>query len=270
MSRLQRSPPRQASVKTYRQSASLKVLYSLWLITIGKMLHIFFNPENIIWSKQSQLDNCWTVNTHLTMNAHLDSVRMRRSLRMCSLWLPLRTSFFLRTLMAKRHFMLLFNCTCHRQKSIDYIIKTWNLEKAAACEDLRHCVWAAWRSILTRSTWPNSPTARVQIIWKSLKVEDERRSGSLSDLLTSKPEVNFYWVFSNHVNCNYCRKYGGNAPHSLFDSWLCWTSWVQSNTNPPMMSLKVLKHRRTWICGNVWIRTAVSVRISVAMLLETL
>lgn len=36
----------------------------------------------------------------------------------------------------------------------------------------------------TRSTWPNSPTARVQTIWKSLSLADERRSGSLSDLLT--------------------------------------------------------------------------------------
>lgn len=38
----------------------------------------------------------------------------------------------------------------------------------------------------TRSTWPNSPTARVQTIWKSFSLVDERRSGSLSDLLARK------------------------------------------------------------------------------------
>lgn len=58
---------------------------------------------------------------------------------------------------------------------------TWR-SVATACEQL--CDEAP-----TRSTWPNSPTARVQTIWKSLRVVDERGSGSLSDLITRKPEV---------------------------------------------------------------------------------
>lgn len=126
-------------------------------------------------------------NRHLTMNGQRVSVRIRPSLRMCSLWPLLRISFFLRTLMAKRHLMLLFNCTWERWKAIDYIIETWNL-------DLCQRVWAAVRSPLTRSTWPNSPTARVQLIWKSLKVADERRSGSLSGL-DRTPEVSLYSAF---------------------------------------------------------------------------
>lgn len=44
-------------------------------------------------------------------------------------------------------------------------------------------------STLTRSTWPNSPTASEQITWKSLKVEDERTAQSLSDLPRRKKKT---------------------------------------------------------------------------------
>lgn len=112
---------------------------------------------------------------------------MRPSLRMCSRWPLVRISRFFRTLMAKRGLAPLFSCTWRRWRSIDCIIETWESGRGSR----------TWRAVvvgreelrdeaLTRSTWRNSPTARVQTIWKSLSLVDERRSRSLSDLLARK------------------------------------------------------------------------------------
>lgn len=78
------------------------------------------------------------------MNGQWLSIKMRLSLRMCSCWPLLRISFFLRTLMAKRHLMLLFSCTLQTWRSIDYIIETWNLKEAAAqgvCVNVCELLW---------------------------------------------------------------------------------------------------------------------------------
>lgn len=100
-------------------------------------------------------------------------------------------------------------------------------------------------STLTRSTWPNSPTATEQIMWKSLKVEDERTAQSLSDLPRRKKKTKWdHILFSSSENKNNsCKSLHLDGSHSTLDSWLWCTSWLQSNTNPSMMSLKVLKHK---------------------------
>lgn len=119
------------------------------------------------------------------MNGQRVSIRMRPSLRMCSRWPLARISRFLRTLMAKRGLAPLFNCTWRRWRSINCITETWDLvggswkRRSVVTEGLQN-------KAPTRSTWPNSPTARVQTIWKSFSLLDERRSGSLSDLLAGK------------------------------------------------------------------------------------
>lgn len=110
---------------------------------------------------------------------------MRPSLRTCSRWPLARIRRFLRTLIAKRGLAPLFSCTWRRWRSIDCITETWNLVAAATRGDL---LWASSSvtRLPTRSTWPNSPTAKVETIWKSFSLVDERRSGSLSDLLARK------------------------------------------------------------------------------------
>lgn len=106
LSRLDKSPPRQASVKTYRRSASLKVLCSLWSMKIKITLDLSTQHQQYFTRPK--------YGTHLTINEQQVSIRMWLSLWMCSRWPLLTISFFLRTLMAKGHFVLLFSCTLQR------------------------------------------------------------------------------------------------------------------------------------------------------------
>lgn len=110
------------------------------------------------------------------------------------------------------------------------------------------CVWAPIRSTLTRSTWPNSPTPRVQTICKSLKVAGKRNAASSSDLLRRKGGL-----FAGPSNFSIDAKEGDQASYSCLVVAFCMTSGRLSTTNPPLMSLKVLEDRkRFYSVTKIW------------------
>lgn len=174
---------------------------------------------------------------YLTMNGQWVSIRMRPSLRMCSRWPLARISRFLRTRMAKRGFAPLFSCTWRRWRSIDCITETWN------AVDL---LWVS--SSVTRplpglhDQTPRPPGCKRfgnHSAWWM-------REGQHPCLICShgKPEVSLKSEMG--IRCHYLLKCCCGTAHSLLDSWLCFTSCPQPNTNPPTMSLKALKGKKYW------------------------